>query len=93
MGTWDSGLYYTSHGSKTVHHGALIHSFDGRFSRNQQTGKLINIKSGGHGQSALNIMDRVGIKYNILKIYPNGVRIGNIPGIKDKLKKSGIGMA
>lgn len=93
MGTGDSGTYYTSHGSKRVHHGALIHSFDGRFSRNPKTGKIQNIKSGGHGQSALDIMDRNGIKYNIVKTYPNGVRVGNIPSIKNRAKKSGTGMA
>ncbi len=93
MGTGDSGRYYTSHGSKTVHHGALIHSFDGRYSRDQKTGKLINIKTGGHGQSALEIMDKNGIKYNIVKTFSNGVRVGNIPGIKSKAKKTGTGMA
>ena len=93
MGTGDSGRYYTSHGSKRVHHGALIHSFDGRYSHDQKTGRIINIKSGGHGQSAMEIMDKSGIKYNIVKTYSNGVRVGNIPGIKDKMKKTGTGMA
>ena len=92
MGTGESGRYYTSHGSKRVHHGALIHSFDGRFTRNPRTGKIQNIKSGGHGQSALNIMDKNGIKYNIVKTYSNGVRVGNIPSIKDRVKKHGTGM-
>lgn len=92
MGTGDSGIYYTSHGSRWVHHGALIHSFDGRYSRNPRTGKIQNIKSGRHGQSALDIMDKNGIKYNIVKTYPNGVRVGNIPSIKDKIKRQGTGM-
>ena len=93
MGTGESGRYYTSHGSKRVHHGALIHSFDGRFTRNPRTGKIQNIKSGGHGQSTLEIMDKNGIRYNIVKTYPNGVRVGNIPSIKNQLKKHGTGMA
>lgn len=93
MGTGESGRYYTSHGSKRVHHRALIHSFDGRFTRNPRTGKIQNIKSGGHGQSALDVMDRNGIKYNIVKTYSNGVRVGNIPSIKNQLKRNGIGMA
>jgi len=93
MGSGESRRYYTSHGSKRVHHGALIHSFDGRFTRNPRTGKIQNIKSGGHGQSALDVMDRNGIKYNIIKTYPNGVRVGNIPSIKDRVKKQGTGMA
>ncbi len=93
MGTGESGRYYTSHGSKRVHHRALIHSFDGRFTRNPRTGKIQNIKSGGHGQSALDVMDRNGIKYNIVKTYSNGVRVGNIPSIKNQLKRNGTGMA
>lgn len=93
MGTGVSGRYYTSHGSRTVHHGALIHSFDGKYSTNNRTGAIINIKSGGHGQSALDIMDKNGIKYNIVKTYSNGVRVGNIPGIKNNIKKTDTGMA
>lgn len=92
MGSGESGHYYTSHGSNRVHHGALIHSFDGRFTRNPRTGKIQNIKSGGHGQSALDVMGKNGIKYNIVKTYPNGVRVGNIPSIKNQLKRRGIGM-
>ena len=38
-------------------------------------------------------MDKTGIKYNIVKAYANGVRVGNIPSIKDWRKKSGTGMA
>jgi len=93
MGTGVSGRYYTSHGSSFVHHQALIHSFDGNYSFSSKTKAIQNIKSGGHGQSALSIMDKNGIAYNIVKTYSNGVRIGNIPSIKSKLKKTGTGMA
>ena len=93
MGTGVSGRYYTSHGSSIVHHQALIHSFDGEYSRNPRTGAIQNIKSGGHSQSALDVMNRNGIAYNIVKTYPNGVRVGNIPSIKSKIKKTGTGMA
>lgn len=93
MGTGESGRYYTSHGSDRVHHGALIHSFDGRYTRNPRTGKIQNIKSGGHGQSALEIMDQNGIRYNIVKTYSNGVRVGNIPSSKEKIKRAGKNMA
>lgn len=92
MGTGVSGRYYTSKGSMRVHHGALIHSFDGRYSHDQKTGKIINIKSGGHSQSAMEIMNKNGIKYNVVKTYENGVRVGNIPSIKDRFKKTGTGM-
>lgn len=39
------------------------------------------------------MLDKVGIKYNIVKTYPNGVRVGNIPGHKDKRKRTGTGQA
>ena len=92
MGTGISGRYYTSHGSNLVHHGALIHSFDGRWHRNQMTGQM-RLDSGGHGQSALDYMDKHGIKYNIVKTFPNGVRIGNVPSMKKGSKRDGTGMA
>ena len=38
-------------------------------------------------------MDKNGIKYNIVKTFPNSVRVGNIPSIRDRNKKSGTGMA
>lgn len=93
MGTGESGRYYTSHGSTSVHHQALIHSFDGKYSYNSKTGAIQKIKSGGHGQSAMDIMKKNGIVYNVVKTYPNGVRIGNIPSSKDKTKKSGTNMS
>ena len=71
----------------------MIHSFDGEYSRNPRTGAIQNIKSGGHGQSALDVMDRNGIAYNIVKMYPNGVRVGYIPNHKDKNKQSGTNQA
>ena len=92
MGSGESGNYYTSHGSKRIHHDALIHSFDGRFTRNPRTGKIQNIKSGGHGQSSLDVLRKNGIAYNIVKTFPNGVRVGNIPSIKDRFKSKGTGM-
>lgn len=55
--------------------------------------KIQNIKSGGHGQSALDIMDRHGIDYDIVDTYPNGVRVGNIPSSRDKAKRTGSNMA
>ncbi len=92
MGTGVSGRYYTSRGSNRVHHQALIHSFDGRWHPNQMTGKP-RLDSGGHGQSALDYMDKHGIRYNIVRTFPNGVRVGNIPSMKKGSKRSGTGMA
>lgn len=39
------------------------------------------------------MLNKVGIKYNIIKTYSNGVRVGNIPGHKDKRKRTGTGQA
>ena len=89
MGTGISGIYYTSRGSKVVHHGAMIHSFDGEFTANYKTGKLSKLKSGGHGQSCIDLMDKNGLKYKITKTYPNGVRVGYVEDHKDKRKRSG----
>lgn len=93
MGTGESGRYYTSNGSSLVHHQALIHSFDGEYTHNSKTGAIQRIKSGGHGQSALDLMKKNHIPYSIVKTYSNGVRVGNIPSSKDKYKKTGSHMA
>lgn len=92
MGTGVSGRYYTSHGSKRVHHEALIHSFDGTWHLNQMTGKM-RLDSGGHGQSALDYMQKNDISYNVVKTFPNGVRVGNVPSSSNKQKKKGTGMS
>lgn len=93
MGTGESGRYYTSHGSRIVHHQALIHSFDGEYTHNPKTGAIQKIKSGGHGQSAIDIMKKNHIPFSITKTYSNGVRVGNLPDSKDKNKRTGSNMA
>mgnify|MGYP002801228307 CR=1 FL=1 len=47
------------------------------------------LKGGGHGQEALDYMDKNGIQYNITKTYPNGVRVGNVPKHEQKRKRTG----
>lgn len=59
----------------------------GEFNSN---GRLIN---GGHGQVNIDYLETNGIPYNIVKEYPNGVRVGNIPNHKNKFKRTGIGQA
>jgi len=56
---------------------------------NPKTGEISRIKRGGHGQSNLDFMDENGLKYNIEMTYENGVRVGNIPNHKVKLKRTG----
>lgn len=67
----------------------MIHSFDGEFTVNYKTGKLSKLKSGDHGQSCIDLMDKNGLKYKITKTYPNGVRVGHVEDHKDKRKRYG----
>ena len=87
MGGGRSGKYYTSHGSRSIHHDAIIHSLEGMYSDNNR------MKSGGHGQDAINYMKKNKIQYNILKTFHNGVRLGNIPNHKHRNKRNGTGQA
>ena len=41
----------------------------------------------------MNELKKYGIKYNIVKTFPNGVRVGNIPDHKDKRKQTGTKQA
>lgn len=41
----------------------------------------------------MNELDKYGIKYNIVKTYPNGVRVGNIPSHKQRMKRTGTGQS
>jgi len=87
MGTGRSGKYYNSYGSRKIHHKAIIHVKEGSYtSGNRMTG-------GGHGQDAIDYMEKNKIQYNIVKTFSNGVRVGNIPSHKDKNKRTGIGQA
>ena len=55
---------------------------------------MIANRSGGHGQDAIDFMDKNGIEYNIVKTYKNGVRVGNVPNHwKDNSKRKGIGQS
>ena len=94
MGTGKCGRHLNTEGSKgTVSDYALVHSNEGSFTYSPGSGKVSKLKSGGHGQAGMDLLDKLGIKYNILKTYPNGVRVGNIPGHKDPRKRRGIGQA
>ncbi len=41
----------------------------------------------------MDLLNKQGIKYNIVKTYPNGVRVGNVPEHKDRSKRSGTGQS
>lgn len=87
MGSGVSGRYYTSYGSKAIHHEGIIHSFEGEFS--MKNGKPSRLKKGGHGQAAIDLMKENSIEYEINKTYSNGVRVGNVPDAKDRNRQSG----
>jgi hypothetical protein len=72
---------------------ALVHSNEGTFTQVKRKGDRLRLKSGGHGQKGMELLDRYGIEYNVVKTYSNGVRVGNIPDHKNPLKKSGTGQA
>lgn len=94
MGTGKSGRYLnTSGSSRSISDYALVHSSEGTFTYTSKGHHISKLKSGGHGQAGMNLLDKKGIKYNIVKTYPNGVRVGNIPSHKDKRKRSGTGQA
>ena len=87
MGSGVSGRYYTSYGSRAIHHEGIIHSFEGEYT--MKDGSPARLKKGGHGQVAIDVMDANGIKYEVNKTYSNGVRVGNIPNARDKFRQSG----
>ena len=72
---------------------ALVHSNEGTFTYTPKGHHISKLLSGGHGQAGMDLLDKLGIQYNIVKTYQNGVRIGNIPAHKDKLKRSGTGQS
>lgn len=80
-------------GRRHLRHPALIHSIDGEFTHDPKTGRTSRLKSGGHGQVSIDLMDDLGIEYHIVKTYQNGVRLGNVPDHKASGKQSGTGQA
>lgn len=94
MGTGKSGRYLNTRGSgKSVSDFALVHSNEGTFTKPTRKNERLRLKSGGHGQDGMALLDKYGIKYNVVKTYPNGVRIGNVPDHSQKRKRTGVGQA
>ena len=74
----------------------ILHFFsynEGTFTYTSKGHHVSKLKSGGHGQAGMDILKKEGIKFNIVKTYSNGVRVGNIPGHKDPKKRTGTGQA
>lgn len=94
MGTSKSGRYINTKGSgKSPSDFAVVHSNEGTYKHSTGKNSRLRLVSGGHGETGLKQLDKYGIKYNIVKTYPNGVRVGNIPDHKDKRKRTGINQA
>lgn len=99
MGTSKNGRYLNTKGSgRSVSDFALVHSSEGAFTRSKTrvNGEMIiklRLNNGGHSQKGMALLDKYGIKYNIVKTYPNGVRVGNVPNHKERSKKEGIGQS
>lgn len=99
MGTGRPGRYLNTHGSgRTVSEFAGVHSTEGRFVKTQVTvnGKVQfkpRLAAGGHGQAGMNLLDKYGIEYHVVKVYPNGVRVGYAPWHKRAAKQKGVGQA
>jgi hypothetical protein len=71
------------------------HASKGEFTnpKNPKKQAVGKFKSGGHGQDNIDLLEQHGIMYNIVKDYDNGVRIGNVPDHKEKLKQNGTKQA
>lgn len=92
MGTTKLGRYLGTAGSRLSPSAyAIVHSNEGSFTRRTKDSPRIRLKGGGHGQDGMDLLDKYHIAYNIVKTYPNGVRIGNVHRHKNKLKRSGTG--
>ena len=94
MGTSKNGRYLNTKGSgRSVSNFTLVHSDEGKYTKPSRKGDRLRLISGGHGQTGIEQLDKYGIKYNIVKTYPNGVRVGNIPDHKVSSKARGTGQS
>lgn len=92
MGTTKSGRVMNAYGAAGIaSHFSVVHSNEGAYVKSQN-GHL-RLASGGHGQTGMNELDKYGIRYNVVKTYPNGVRLGNVPDHKSKFKRTGTNQA
>ena len=76
-----------------VHHSALIHSIDSECTHNPNTGRPERLKSDGNDQSSMDVMNKSGIEYTVIRTFEDGVRVGNVPIHKYKCKQKGTARA
>lgn len=53
----------------------------------------LRLNNGGHSQKGMELLDKYGIEYNVVKTYSNGVRVGNIPNHMQKAKRKEMGQS
>lgn len=97
MGTGRSGRFLSKAGSaRHVSEYALIHSNEGTFSHKLVRGQKnmdgsqkykIRLASGGHGQAGMDLLDKYGIEYHVVKTFKNGVRVGYVPDHRSSHKR------
>ena len=91
MGTGKPGRNLNTRGNgRKISDFALVHSDEGTLIWSYKPLNRLRMMSGGHGQKGMDLLDRHGIKYNIVKTYSNGVRVGHVPDHGTKAKRSGI---
>lgn len=66
----------------------LIHSSLGEFKKGDKMNSWRPSK-GRHGEENIRRLQRLGIKYNIVEQYPNGVRLGNMPSHMEGRRRKG----
>ena len=95
MGSGSSGRYSNTRGAdRSISASALDHAVNGRFVQTQVkvNGKVQfrpRLAAGGHGQAGMQLLDKYGIEYHVVRTYPNGVRVGYVPWHRDGGKQTG----
>ena len=93
MGTGQPGRYLNTRGSRgSMSEYAVVHSNEGTFVHDTYNG-VLRLKSGGHGEDGIKLLNKYNIEYNINKTYDNGVRVGNVPNHRDPHKRIGDNQA
>ena len=93
MGTGKPGRYLNTKGTgRTVSDFAVVHSMEGRLVKTQvkikgETRFKLRLAAGGHGQAGMDMLDKYGVEYHVVKTYPNGVRVGYVPWHKSLTSK------
>lgn len=94
MGTGKSGRYLNTIGSgRSVSNYALVHSVEGTFTYTKKGHHISMLKSGGHGQRNIELLQKHGFTFHIVKTYENGVRVGYVVEHKSRMKRFGTGQS